>query len=104
MTYFSNLCKGLEACRLSGRFCRATFEQWYVVAVFQLTAEEEEVYIHESMDDWWWWFLPLLLFHFFVEHVFFLLSSFSIFAWFIICQRQPDEGWRGKERAASRGL
>jgi len=36
-------------------------------------------------------------------------SSFSFFhfpiffTWFIICQRQPEEGWRGKERAASRG-
>jgi len=43
------------------------------------------------------------IFHFFCCALF-SSSSFPIFTWFIIGQRQPDEGWRGKERAASRGL
>ena len=68
--------------------------------LFQLTAGVNM----KNMDDWWWWSLPLLLFFVCVVQFFFLLSSFPIFTGFIIGQRQPDEGWRGKERAASRGL
>ncbi|CAM9223991.1 unnamed protein product [Heterosigma akashiwo] len=43
-------------------------------------------------------------FFIFVAHFFFLLISFPIFNWFSFSQRQPEEGWWGKERATSRGL
>jgi len=71
--------------------------------LLQLTA----VVNMKNMNGWWWWFLPLLLFlvcvcalllsPFFISHLHWVYH-WSKAAW------QPDEGWRGKERAASRGL
>jgi len=57
------------------------------------------------MDDWWWWwFLPLLLFHFLLCTSSFSFLHFPSSLGLSFAQRQPEEGWRGKERAASRGL
>ena len=89
------------SCEHEGEGGQRMFPYKYV-AIFQLITAEA----HENMDDWWWWWLlPLLLLFIFVCVLHSSFFSFPIFTWFIICQRQPKECWRGKkERVVSRGL
>ena len=61
--------------------------------------------VHETTSDWWWRLAPAVgAFHFVVVHSSSSFIHFPSSIGFHFSQRQPDEGWRRMERAASRGL